>query len=112
MIFIPYSLHDLLTTPVFSPHSAPFIRSPFGAEKFTIIARSLIYQITSALAYLHDASRAVAHRDIKARNVLITSSGCVKLIDFGIAWQESVSSLGDTLWPESRNGLCPHICSG
>lgn len=76
------------------------------------MGRSLIYQIASALSYLHDASRAIAHRDIKPRNVLITAHGCVKLIDFGIAWQEEVSTLEDALWPEPRNGLCSQICSG
>uniref|UniRef100_A0AC34FV90 Protein kinase domain-containing protein n=1 Tax=Panagrolaimus sp. ES5 TaxID=591445 RepID=A0AC34FV90_9BILA len=40
-------------------------------------------QIASAVTYLH--SRAFVHRDIAARNVLVTNSRCVKLSDFGMS---------------------------
>jgi hypothetical protein len=40
-------------------------------------------EITSALCAAHDAH--VVHRDLKPENVLITESGAVKVIDFGIA---------------------------
>ncbi|XP_065051113.1 uncharacterized protein LOC135680839 [Rhopilema esculentum] len=40
-------------------------------------------QIISALAYLH--SRDIVHRDIKGANIMLTSGGVVKLIDFGCA---------------------------
>ena len=40
-------------------------------------------QLLSALAYCHDMR--VTHRDIKGKNILVTTSGQVKLCDFGSA---------------------------
>lgn len=74
--------------------------------------RSLTYQMVSAVAFLHSPEREIAHRDIKPRNFLIDESGCVKLIDFGIAWNELISSSQDALWPEPSNKMCSHVCTG
>ncbi len=46
-------------------------------------------QVARALEYIH--TQKIVHRDIKPENVHITSSGTVKLMDFGIAKTEGLS---------------------
>lgn len=95
MPLFPLSLADLLDSPFFAPFpppsdlvlpSSPILYLPRKEELFVIIVKSIFFQIAAAVAYLHSRDVPVAHRDIKPGNVLISESGCVKLIDFGIAW--------------------------
>ncbi|XP_045717339.1 focal adhesion kinase 1 isoform X7 [Phyllostomus hastatus] len=62
------------------------LRSFLQVRKYSLDLASLIlyaYQLSTALAYLE--SKRFVHRDIAARNVLVSSSDCVKLGDFGLS---------------------------
>ena len=50
--------------------------------------------VVEAIAYIHD--HGVVHRDIKSNNIKISSTGEVKLLDFGIAKSEASQQLTAT----------------
>ncbi|TSO47151.1 Focal adhesion kinase 1 [Bagarius yarrelli] len=62
------------------------LRSFLQVRKYNLDLASLIlyaHQLSTALAYLE--SKRFVHRDIAARNVLVSSVDCVKLGDFGLS---------------------------
>ena len=74
-------------------------------------ALDIIRQVGEGLAEAHAAG--IVHRDIKPANIVITTSGLVKVLDFGIAKLTGVTGLTDTgitlgtvsyMSPEQVNG--------
>ena len=121
MPYIPISLSQILASPSFSPHPHPLRKTgkpEHLVNRFTKLAQSIAYQTLSALTYLHDEARLIAHRDIKPNNILLTPDGCVKLIDFGIVWTESGSDFNrelnvpDNVWPEHREKMYFEVSTG
>jgi serine/threonine-protein kinase len=62
-------------------------RAPMSAQEALSIAR----QLCEALVYMH--AQGIVHRDLKPENVLVTDAGKAKLLDFGIALDESARRL-------------------
>ena len=75
------SLHDLLAPDTPPPSDAVTSLSFFSmALKF-----SVLHNVACGLAYLHERSPPVIHRDLSARNVLLDSEMVAKIADLGVA---------------------------
>ena len=78
----------------FCPTDLSRMMHPDGNKRqYAVIAehqcRSIIEQLLQALHYIHD--QGVIHRDIKPDNILLDAQGQVKVADFGLAANCSVS---------------------
>ncbi|MEO8395577.1 MAG: serine/threonine-protein kinase, partial [Chloroflexota bacterium] len=82
-----YYTMSLINTPMTITDAARSFTVPESIQAFA--------QMLQALAYLH--RRDILHRDLKPGNVLIDERNAVKLLDFGLASQDSVRSTTGTL---------------
>ncbi len=64
-------------------------------------------QLCDALDYLHSRKPPIIFRDMKPSNVMVTNTGLVKLIDFGIARTFKVGKKRDTVAMGSENYAAP-----
>ena len=75
------SLHDLLY-PDTDPPPPPDAPKPFFPLNLKC---SILHNAASGLAYLHERSQPIIHRDLSARNVLVSSGMVAKIADLGVA---------------------------
>lgn len=64
-------------------------------------------QLCEALHYLHTRQPPIIFRDLKPSNVMVTNTGLVKLIDFGIARTYKIGKKRDTVAMGSENYAAP-----
>ena len=68
------------------------LQSVMASKKLSLSETTqILTQVASALDYAHDQK--VVHRDVKPANILVASSGQVKVADFGIAKAEDSTDL-------------------
>ena len=73
------SLHDLL-----APDTPPTRDPPLAFFSMTLKC-SVLQDVARGLAYLHEQSPPIIHRDLSARNVLLNSGMVGKIADLGVA---------------------------
>ena len=73
-------LHDLLDPEIEDQGSAP----PKPSLPLSLKC-SILRDVANGLAYLHERSPPVIHRDLSARNVLLNSEMVAKIVDLGVA---------------------------
>lgn len=69
-------------------------------------------QLCDALQYLHSQPQPIIYRDMKPGNIMLTPTGNVKLIDFGIAREYKQNSLADTVSLGTKGYAAPEQFGG
>lgn len=79
--------------------AGPTLQHLLGKGIPALDKESYFLQLLSVISYAH--KHKILHRDIKPENIIITETGRLKLLDFGIArdlsWQEADSSSAGTV---------------
>ncbi|ETM47566.1 TKL protein kinase, partial [Phytophthora nicotianae] len=74
-------------------------KHPTGFDRAKV---TIALHVAHALTYLHSLETPVLHRDLKSKNVLLTSSLEAKLTDFGISREQAdrtmTAGVGTSLW--------------
>lgn len=73
------------------------------------IADTVNYVLQIAYALKHISAMGVVHRDIKPSNIIITPKGRAKLVDLGLARNETTESQGDLTLPGTTLGTFDYI---
>ena len=84
-----------------------------GALKLSTVMKVAV-EICRGMDYLH--KRKIAHRDLKAANLLMDETGIVKIADFGVARVMDTAGImtaetGTYRHATARVPRAPHMCS-
>ena len=87
MELLSNNLHDLLEAKADGDAAVTMISGVITGKPFfpLDLKCSILHDIASGLAYLHQRSPPIIHRDLSARNVLLTSAMVAKIADLGVA---------------------------
>jgi serine/threonine protein kinase len=68
------------------------------------------FQLLNALNYIHNLTPQIVHLDLKDSNILITETGIVKLIDFGLAMElDSKGYVADNIMRGTYEYAAPEV---
>ena len=84
----------IVTELIHGRNLAEILGTTTGGWLHPLIASSIVREACKALATAHD--QGIVHRDVKPDNIMITHQGTVKLMDFGIAKIQRISSMTQT----------------
>ena len=90
------SLHNLLLDP--ETQLPPGTPRPLSFFKLGLKC-SVLHDVASGLAYLHERSPPIIHRDLSARNILLNSNLVAKITDLGVARTISHTRAATTMTP-------------
>jgi len=85
------------------------IRELIRRQHHISVADSINYALQIAAALKHTSAMGVVHRDIKPSNIIITPSGRAKLVDLGLARNDTSESQGDLTLPGTTLGTFDYI---
>ena len=78
-LLLPWLVMELLPM-----NLASFLEKDYTEISYSVKA-SILLDISRGLYYLHSATPAIIHRDLTAKNILLTSALEAKIADFGVA---------------------------
>ncbi len=85
--------------------SGETLRDHIARDRDITAVLDLLIQIADALARAHEAN--IVHRDLKPDNIMVTSDGYAKILDFGLAKLVIPSPAeGEESPPQVRGGSC------